>query len=324
MAIFYNYIKGCGKDATGPKKTLDASITKTTDTEVWTWIKWADTVTYTTIGTSADLAYAENNPTIYLNSGNVFSTNFSLGKIITSNSKGQKIDASFMFTQGLTVQMDSNDVVKTYNIGSNPALVAYKDMWFAKANSCMFTNMDTLTNTEQSRLGQIYANTDAFHIIGRNLPLKITASLLTIDPNTTIKTHLHVGSADYKWPTDYPDGVIKADSRCEALYFNATSDRRAKTNITPTEFSALATVNALPVYTFNYTTQPDNTTIGLIAQEAAEHNLDGFSMVDNLNASGENNDFMQMKESKLVYVLWKAVQELSAEVESLKAQLNNK
>ena len=47
-------------------------------------------------------------------------------------------------------------------------------------------------------------------------------------------------------------------------------------------------------------------------------------MVDNLDASGENNDFMQMKESKLVYVLWKAVQELSAEVESLKAQLNNK
>jgi hypothetical protein len=46
-------------------------------------------------------------------------------------------------------------------------------------------------------------------------------------------------------------------------------------------------------------------------------------MVDNLDAPGEFGDFMQMKESKLVYVLWKAVQELSAEVEELKAQICN-
>jgi len=61
----------------------------------------------------------------------------------------------------------------------------------------------------------------------------------------------------------------------------------------------------------------------LIAQEAAGHNLDGFNMVTNLDASGEFGDFMQMKESKLVYVLWKAVQELSAEVEELKAEIRN-
>jgi hypothetical protein len=46
-------------------------------------------------------------------------------------------------------------------------------------------------------------------------------------------------------------------------------------------------------------------------------------MVDNLNATGLNNDMMQMKESKLVYILWKAVQELSAEVEDLKSQIRN-
>jgi hypothetical protein len=44
-------------------------------------------------------------------------------------------------------------------------------------------------------------------------------------------------------------------------------------------------------------------------------------MVDNLFATGEDNDFMQMKESKLVYVLWKAVQELSDQVNDLKSQL---
>jgi hypothetical protein len=44
-------------------------------------------------------------------------------------------------------------------------------------------------------------------------------------------------------------------------------------------------------------------------------------MVDNLDASGQGSNMMQMKESKLVYILWKAVQELSTEVEELKTQI---
>jgi hypothetical protein len=138
-----------------------------------------------------------------------------------------------------------------------------------------------------------------------------------------IQKSLHVGAVT-NFTENIGQGNIKADNKCEALYFNATSDKRAKSNITPVQFSALTIVKNLPIYTFNYNNKPEDTVIGLVAQEAAEYNLDGFNMVDNLDASGENNDFMQMKESKLVYVLWKAVQELSAEVESLKAQLNNK
>ena len=118
-------------------------------------------------------------------------------------------------------------------------------------------------------------------------------------------------------------GNIISSGKCQAQYFNATSDARAKSNITPAQFSALDVIKQLPIYTFNYLNDP-KLSVGLIAQEAAEYDLDGFNMVDNLDAEGAFGDFMQMKESKLVYVLWKAVQELSAEVESLKAQLNNK
>lgn len=118
------------------------------------------------------------------------------------------------------------------------------------------------------------------------------------------------------------DAEFIVRGKCEALYFNATSDRRAKTNIIPAEFSALSVVNSTPTYIFNYNNNEEKT-IGLIAQEAAEFNLDGFNMVDNLAATGQDGDFMQMKESKLVYVLWKAVQELSAEVEDLKSQIRN-
>jgi hypothetical protein len=65
----------------------------------------------------------------------------------------------------------------------------------------------------------------------------------------------------------------------------------------------LSVVNNLPIYTFNYLSNPEKLTVGLIAQEAAQYDLDGFNMVDNLNATGLNNDMMQMKESKLVYIL---------------------
>lgn len=115
--------------------------------------------------------------------------------------------------------------------------------------------------------------------------------------------------------------TIEATGKCQAQYFNATSDARAKINITPTQFSALKVVNSIPTYTFNYIDKPNDIVLGLIAQEAANYSLDGFNMVDNLTASGADGDFMQMKESKLVYVLWKAVQELTDEVNSLKAQI---
>lgn len=115
-------------------------------------------------------------------------------------------------------------------------------------------------------------------------------------------------------------GNIISSGKCQAQYFNATSDARAKSNITPAQFSALDVIKQLPIYTFNYRNDP-KLSVGLIAQEAAEYDLDGFNMVDNLDAEGVFGDFMQIKESKLVYVLWKAVQELTDEVNSLKAQI---
>ena len=59
----------------------------------------------------------------------------------------------------------------------------------------------------------------------------------------------------------------------------------------------------------------------MIAQDLKDVNIDGFDLVGNKTATGENNDYMQIHESKLIYVLWKAVQELSNEVDNLKKQL---
>ena len=136
-----------------------------------------------------------------------------------------------------------------------------------------------------------------------------------------------VGNKNYEFVDNddrdlYVQGAISSGTKVEAQYFNATSDERAKYNIQPANFDATSIVNNLPIYTFHYK-DSDAPSVGVIAQEAKK--LDGrikdFSLVDNPNASGENGDYMTIKESKLVYILWKANQELSARVSELETQL---
>ena len=208
----------------------------------------------------------------------------SFGTIITSDAIGQTIKNDIVFGGNIKWEYDqgSNCSIKT---GSNG------DFTITGANDITFNA------TEYVKFITGFFETDV------------------IKATTSIETKL--GTI-----TKIQADTIEATGKCQANYFNATSDARAKSNIKPAQFSALDVIKQLPIYTFNYLNDP-KLSVGLIAQEAAEHDLDGFNMVDNLDAAGEFGDFMQMKESKLVYVLWKAVQELTDEVELLKAQLNN-
>lgn len=105
---------------------------------------------------------------------------------------------------------------------------------------------------------------------------------------------------------------------CNATYFNSTSDARAKENIVAAEFDAVDLVKHIPVYCFTYKDKPaDEYSIGIIAQDAVSKPADKFELVSNQEASGENGDYMSVKESKLVYILWKAVQEQAKQIEEL-------
>ena len=116
---------------------------------------------------------------------------------------------------------------------------------------------------------------------------------------------------------------VKCEGQIQAVSFNATSDKRAKTNIKRLDQEkALDIVNKLPVYSFNY--KKDNTpSIGVLAQEAAVYDgaIPNFSLVNNEQATGENGDYQTVKESKLVYILWAAIQEQSRQINQLKSQL---
>ena len=293
MAIFYNHIKGCGAGSIGEVGSV---------TDLWTWIKWSNPATNDGLKAHVDFL-----PEIRVSKENDQGRSISCGKIITSDAENQSINKILTFNEMVRVTLD-----KGIHFGESG------NIW-EDANSSLRIHGDSIVIYSMDTI-DIVADAP---ISVNNGVVKIQNSKYNVDINGTSRVKkMHVGSDDTYAINSAKDGTLKVDEKCEALYFNATSDRRAKSNITPAEFSALSVINTLPIYTFQYLNNSDPV-IGLIAQEAAEHNLDGFNMVANLDAKGEFGDFMQMKESKLVYVLWKAVQELSAEVEGLKAEIRN-
>ena len=115
---------------------------------------------------------------------------------------------------------------------------------------------------------------------------------------------------------------VEIDSHyCQAAYFNATSDKRAKENITPATYDALNLIKNLPIYNFNYKSRPEETVTGILAQDLLEVQPEGLDLVSNIDATGENNDYMSIKNDKLMFVLMKAIQEQQEQIETLKAEI---
>ena len=188
------------------------------------------------------------------------------------------------------------------------------------------TDNPTLTLVSASDGSQISAT----HALGLDVPASTKLTLrqggtsnekITINADgsldlkgaTTITGQFTVGSSDSA-------NDIKAFGKCEALYFNAISDYRAKKDFKPLQVDALKLIQKIQPYSFKY--KDSNTpSIGIIAQDVQDIDIEGFKLVDNENATGENMDYMSIHESKLIYILWKAIQEQQKEIEELKSKL---
>ena len=106
---------------------------------------------------------------------------------------------------------------------------------------------------------------------------------------------------------------------CQAKYFNSTSDLRAKREVKNAAFDALDIIKNVSVKCFQYQDEDEEApySIGIIAQDVLDYPADKFELVNNPEASGVPGDYMTIKESKLVYILWKALQEQQEEIEEL-------
>ena len=104
----------------------------------------------------------------------------------------------------------------------------------------------------------------------KNLDLTIipTDGKFTVNTNTILSDNkrLEVGTNTISKTTITKDYV-------EAPYFNATSDMRAKENITPFNGDAIKIITSLPTYTFNYKNS-DTISYGILAQDYAQGQLD--------------------------------------------------
>lgn len=210
-------------------------------------------------------------------------------------------------------------------------------------NPSDFTNANQwTTNTTDTvkTLGNIITTSGPDQTIYKNLTIygnnrlyvhKIDFATVKFEANTGLKVYkdanliyflLNASGITVKSAATFEKDV-KCEGQIQAVSFNATSDKRAKTNIKRLDQEkALDIVNKLPVYSFNY--KKDNTpSIGVLAQEAAVYDgaIPNFSLVSNEQATGENGDYQTVKESKLVYILWAAIQEQSRQINQLKSQL---
>lgn len=278
MAIFIPHIKGCD----------DANL-------IYTWIKWPENGGVT--------------PLIYWNITNNFNDAKGLGNIITSEADRQSINKTISIPniQEIT-KLDFSSVGSIQPI-SNNTILQFLGAENKKVEIKSLTELD------------LYGATKIY------LQANTADTSINLASTSTISTIIYQAK-EHNFKSGYvvignpaignkEDGSLYIQKSCNALYFNATSDIRAKTNLQHASFKALNIVKSLPIYTFNYK-ETGSPSIGLIAQDAAKISFGSdFSLVNNETASGENGDYMTIKESKLIYVLWKAIQEQQEQINYL-------
>lgn len=282
MAIFIPHIKGCD----------DANV-------IYTWIEWPD--------------HGGITPLIKYNITNNLTGAQPLGNIITSEAENQKINKAISIPN--IQEIKKLDFFSAGSISLNSDNTAWK--FLSEADKNLEINSQVELNLYGTTKTYLQAGSDA---------TSITLTSTAVDTTTTsIITHkakehnfssgyVTIGNGGNATKEDYSLYIQKS---CNALYFNATSDIRAKTKVQHASFKALNIVKSLPVYTFNYK-ETGSPAIGLIAQDAAKISFGSdFSLVNNETASGENGDYMTIKESKLIYILWKAIQEQQEQINYL-------
>ena len=302
MAVYYKWIKGC-------------AVNSTLETGLWTYLKWG----------SGDVSTSVTNlPHIYTYKGkqdNPENEN-DLGYILTNKAADISIESHWKFNNNYSLSFNENDTTKRAQFYSDN-----KGFYLSTKNWTISDSSDN--NAIMMRFYE--ENTKKIEIGGNNYPTYI---LGTLNVNSTAILNGVVSITDTTATTNAKSGAlvvtggigvggaIYSGSSCTAEYFNATSDKRAKENIRPANYSALDLIKKLPVYIYNYKNNNETVT-GILAQDLLEAQPEELNLVSNINATGENNDYMSIKNDKLMFVLLKAIQEQQEQIEQLKSEIAN-
>ena len=316
MAVYYKWIKGCATNA-----NLGNGL--------WSYLKWGEG----TSGTSVN-----NLPTLYTSDGKVDEPSNSLGYILTNNATDVNIEQKWQFKNGINLigpgikwSSTSNSSDASLEIKPNQSnkyfrMIASHELCILSGGDIALgmkpdTDLDfrcvNITPPSENRKWD-GAKTKILSDLYLGGTLKGTEDYIAYFPRSgdsiIIKSDLKI--ENFLKTTKH----IHSDSYCEAEYFNATSDIRAKENIKPATYNALELIKKLQIYTYNYINKPESVT-GIMAQELLEAQPKELDLVSNINASGENGDYMSIKNDKLMFVLMKAIQEQQEKIEALEYEL---
>lgn len=290
MAVYYKWIKGCAEGST-------------LDTGLWSYVSWANN------GGEEDtlsLDASNNLPVLFTRWGRDGKNEKekSLGYFLTNNATGVEIEQGWTFKKPIQLNYINTGEMGAYIGGADPNTA----IQFVGAHGFGFFTLDS--------------NKNRIHHISIAGGVKPRVTITNLHAQTGAEAEdLSIGGFSASKKGLGVEGAIKSNDSVHAPYFNATSDMRAKENIKKLPFSALSFINNLSVYQFNYKGKED-TIPGVLAQDVLNCQPEGMSLVDNIEASGENGDYMSIKEDKFIFILMRAIQELKEDNDNLRYELN--
>ena len=227
-------------------------------------------------------------PKIYLSNQTAFSNENDCGHILTSEMFKGSIKNPFTFEASVTLLSSTNSLTLSFG----------QPNWLLESDN-------TIRITGNTEIGGTLLLENAVSITDDTQTTALNTGALKVAGGISVQKNIQIG------------GTAKIGNKCEADYFNATSDYRAKKDFKLLDIDALELIKKVQLYSFKYK-ESNQPSIGIIAQDVQDIDINGFELVDNKEASGANFDYMSIHESKLVYILWKAIQEQQKEIEELK------
>lgn len=269
--------------------------------------------------TESDLRKQESIPDLYVSTSNYSDktdieneTNAThLGKFIVSDAENQSIDIDFSFLK----QINCNDTVNFFRTNKNN-----ENKWIKFIDKTLNSSIDkfciynALKDSTQYTVFQTMqsAGRMAIEESGKGYILDIGDSGITSNRTLTMSSLNKIICGNNQ--------TIIDSTKVEAPYFNATSDRRAKEDPLPFNGKALDIINQIQTFTYRYK-DTKQVSYGVMAQDLLDIKINDFSFVENAAATGENGDYMSVRESKLVYLLLEGIKELQIEVNNLRKEV---
>lgn len=305
MAIFYRWLKGYN-DVSG-----QASVTG-----VYSFLQWPTKSDFNADSNSEFISEEDISPKLYLttDSTNTSSTASYVGRVLLDREIKidklycQNIHLPWLFKSGAgigcnIIQYIANtdkSITQSNSKGATVSLLA-SGIEIAAPKS----GTGTETGTPET-LASITNTGIAF-----NKPVSITGGLSATEDiagkNLNITNTITGSNANITGTIT--GATIKSKGLCQAVYFNATSDLRAKTNIETADFSEEFIDDILAaILTYEFKNKPSTNSrfIGLIAQEViaicVEHGVDPRIFVSNVEATGVDDDYMSLNINNLMFL----------------------